>query len=672
LHTAQSRRRGWLAALATLVAIWLTLPCAWATPTLPPGEEARIETLLGQGERLADCQYRSARIDRDTVRAVYLCGDPAGATEAILRHAEAQPAVGTVAGVWRIDTKYKPLQAALVQRISTHGDAVRWKQTPKSEPPLHEHSLEFAFPFLLLVLAGLTVQALASVSPWVRWTLLALVVAGAALRWWLAPDTTLGVWPYSREQYLVQSLWRSPLFQFVQAAFGQRIFALDLSHHVTLLLAVLSPLAVFAHASSLLKDPRAALFAVAVFVTYPSHIRFSHSETELVGSILLGTMSLALTHSAVGSATARARWLAGAALVPVLWLAFATREVNIVLWPLIWVTLVLAAADKPLPRRAAVALAVGGLGTVNLWQRILPLVGQVGPGGSQASSSPLSVLASMIDPAMNTLIHPGITPALVWFAVLAGAVLGLRHTPRVTGYLLAWLAAYYLIHLVAMTRGPLMNSRYHLHLISPIALLAGSAVPALLTRWPRLVVPLVVWLATTPLLHQRFIGDTVYWEQVEYNFLRQVRSHIAPGCTVIEVVDPVQADAEPRFARLSQAMVAGRPVQVWPSVVLVPAFQLGSPKVKQLAQIAPETLFVDQVTAIPPNRCQYLYLGLPCAIGAQTAGFDQCTAARNLLRAQPLLSAQLPLLSYDVIHGVTLRDPFAATIGLYQVPDTTK
>src|SRR5690606_1452127 len=90
--------------------------------------------------------------------------------------------------------------------------------------------------------------------------LLAVTIAGAALRVFLSQPTMLDAWPYSRLTPVARLIYEGP----VLTALGGTYYLTDILFDSNLVLSILTPCAIFAHARYLFRDPRIALAAAGL------------------------------------------------------------------------------------------------------------------------------------------------------------------------------------------------------------------------------------------------------------------------------------------------------------------------------------------------------------------------------------------------------------------------
>lgn len=106
---------------------------------LPPGQETAVQAMLGAGVDQGGCQLENARIERDEVRATYLCAaaaNPAAKVQTTWRHAAKAQSGDALGGSWALhmDPAHPALRDALLQRAATEGAKVLW-QVPGGDLP---------------------------------------------------------------------------------------------------------------------------------------------------------------------------------------------------------------------------------------------------------------------------------------------------------------------------------------------------------------------------------------------------------------------------------------------------------------------------------------------------------------------------------------------------------
>ncbi len=103
-------------------------PALPQTQVVPPGQEALVTRMLGEGRDIAGCRFDSAALERTHVRATYACAD--GATATVELHAPAAPVAATerTAQFAIVVGAGAPaeLAAALAANVRAHEAGWRW------------------------------------------------------------------------------------------------------------------------------------------------------------------------------------------------------------------------------------------------------------------------------------------------------------------------------------------------------------------------------------------------------------------------------------------------------------------------------------------------------------------------------------------------------------------
>jgi hypothetical protein len=329
---------------------------------------------------------------------------------------------------------------------------------------------------------------------------------------------------------------------------GDAIAYFDFATTTTLLFAVVTPLAFFAHARLLFGDTPRALLAAGIVAVLPTHVRFSHSEVEFVPSLALSAFTFVLVHIAV--ADPRPRWRALAAVVlPVVAIAtFVTRPLNVVFLPLFLIdALVMHRETAPLRRRLVATALASAAGGVAIVVHLLPTYGQQVRDGADPAVL-VRAVGAFFTLKWNTLIHPGITPPVLLLCAVLGAVWAWRSERKTVAFLLGWLAAFFVAHAYVLPEETAMQVRYHLHLVPPFVLLAAIGLARLLRRDARAGWIAAALVAVSPLVHLGFVRDVAFNDQREYAFVRAAAASLPDDCTVLEHTGEL-GDHEARFAR---------------------------------------------------------------------------------------------------------------------------
>jgi hypothetical protein len=371
------------------------------------------------------------------------------------------------------------------------------------------------------------------------------------------------------------------------------------------------PLAVYPHARSVLLDSRAALVVAALVAVLPMHLRFSASDTGFIPTLTLTSVAFAATYAGMHEPR-RARaalWLASVAVM--IAVLFFLRPLNAIYVPLLIGLPFVAQGiheDRPRPSLARIGSFTLLLLGVTLAVGVPHLLGEypddVRAGlGIETLRSALGVLPSV---RYNTLINPSFTPPGLSLLALFGVYdLARRRRLRLLAYLLCWLFGFLVAHSYVVPREPVMQTRYHLHLVTPFLLLAAAGIDAAWRRLASLGVArqraiaglVAAYLAASPLLHLRFIRDVEFNEMREWLFVHELREQIEPGCVVLEHTG---MGTDSRMDRVGAYIEAGVPRQRFTHI--------------SLARDDEGQQFSDEALAAltDPPECLYLLQALPC------------------------------------------------------------
>lgn len=554
----------------------------------------------------------------------------------------------------------------LVSAVRTNDDGRFWRGRPpvgaRANPLAAMASAAVFDGLVLLLVAVLTLgllvgEQLRRSDPRVGLALAAVVVAGAVIRWLLAQQVALGVWPYTRVLRIAQLAFDGPILAWFTEQTGARLYYTDLTFALNFFIAVITPLAIFAHGFYVLRDPLAALAAAALIAFLPSHIRFSRSEVEFIPSIALTSLCFALLHAGLSAPGRRWRWMAIAALPCFVFASIVTRELNILMAPLLVLAVLLLRPDSA--RRgevAAVLIGIAAAGAAGYFLHLVPNYSENIADGLRPGTL-FNGVHAFFSRRYNTLANAAITPPLiVWLAVTGSVVLFRRGEPRHAVFLLAWFVFYFGAHSYVLPEEPLMQARYHLHLAPPLVFLAAPAAAALFAWRPATRWALVAALAALPALHSGFIRDVDFNDMREFRFLQEVRHLIPDGCVALEYPGVFAHDR--RLPRIGMVLDAGRPDMRWRTEVagvLGPGDPLSS---------AARGLFAN------PPPCLYWFEGIPCWNGKSPEQpiAPTCAAVRDALVLEPVRTQTFLSRIYDENLSVGFG-PAAPTLtlGLYRV-----
>ncbi len=473
---------------------------------LMPDQEAALLPILGRGAALPEgCALTNLDARSEHVAARYACPNRAGSLTLDLYVNRPTPPIPGYSGRFGVETSAgfpRPLRDAVLARIAAGENRLNWqvrgappprregRSTARTPPPRSSPSAsielrevlthEPALPLLvaLILLLAFTRRLLRGEPSRVAWTLAGITLAWAALRLALAVDAPMNAHAFSRLIPLAVELYRGPLLAWVSAR-GHDIALTDVQSWSNLALAVVMPVAFFAHARLLLGDARTALVAAAIMAFLPMHIRFSRSDVTFITSLLASSSTFVALYGSLTDPSRRWR-LGCAAMIPALSLAtYSARPENMA-----FVLLDLGAlglyfrAGLPRGRLALAAVLIAATAAYSTVTDLLVHYRQnVGEG---LSLDTLRHAASiLVDRRYNTLINPWMTPPPLPILAVVGAVTLWREGRRNRAvFLVAWLALFFVVHSFIRPSTVAMQARYHLHLVSPFALLAAAAAPA--------------------------------------------------------------------------------------------------------------------------------------------------------------------------------------------------
>lgn len=436
-----------------------------------------------------------------------------------------------------------------------------------------------------------------------------LIGLGVILRYFLAVEAPMTAWPYSRLLPLTQSIWVGEWFQKRSLANPESVIRLaDFNHQINFMIAVLTPLVLFAHARYLLSNNRQALMAVFLLVILPMHIRFSRADVIIVQSLAMASLTFTAIYTALLDRSVIVR-LFFLLLIPTL--SILTYRIRPEAFGLSLVDLagVYIIADKGVPRRRQ--LVVGSVVLVTavyvfFSEFILSNQAQVSEGLSFGTL--LSTVYTLFNLRLNTLANPFVTPP--WIPLLAALGffwLWKDGQKKRALFLLGWLGTFLFIHSV-IQGVTAMQARYHLQLVTPFVMLAAASTPIILSWKRQTQLVLVGLLLLSPFLYFNFIRDTNYYVMQEYRFLQEASKEIPDGCTVLEfspavVLETPEDTHASRLQRFGLEIKHGREE---------PRFT-----VLQSGLLMPDTL--DEVPTRQaqdlmknPPSCLFLYEGLSC------------------------------------------------------------
>lgn len=467
----------------------------------------------------------------------------------------------------------------------------------------------FLMVLLLCFLLAVVLGQLESMPRWARWGLLGIFVYGLAMRLLLSMPVPMNAWSNERVVPLARAVYEGPLARWLSAVLHVRIPLLWVLYNVDLALASLMPLALFAHARYVLREWKPALAAALLIAALPMHLRFSRSDVEFVQSLFGSSMTFLVLYGALTHPRRGWRRLNMLAL-PLLCLGtYLTRPENMMFFPLDLGAIVLATWGGKVDRkRAAVVLLGVSLAAAIALVKIVfgAYRRQVGEG--LALETLKSALLVLLSPRQNTLLNPWTMSPLVPVLVFVGArSLWQRGERFRVGFLLAWLLSFFVVQAYVVPRAIAMQSRYHLHLVTPFVLLAACSVWRVeqLERKRQLLVGLLV--VSMPLVHSAYLRDADFYEIQEHLALRAMSARIPDHATVLEYNAPLNR------SRSTEHMPS--PLRRF-ALELREGFATERFRVVELAQLAQDPQRPDTLTEAARQRLSsqssLVYLGLSC------------------------------------------------------------
>lgn len=635
-------------------------------PVLPPGRESEVLALLrpfAPGGPLDEgWSIGNVAIRRDHIAVELKRG---GAVRGAMRLEHPSVARGDAARLPHLAVRFEPpdiasisLRRRLIETLRANDRRSLWSVGQSSRDVFvpRGRAARAALDGALLS-AGLLAFLLAALRRHTRegprWLLpaaLGVTALGLGLRLALSQQAPMNAWPYSRVVPLAGAIYSGGALAAASRAMRFEVTLVDLIFSVDLVLAALTPAALFVHARAMLRDHRVALAAALLLATLPSHLRFSRSDVEFLQSLLLSSLAFTALYGALTDDDRRWR-LACSAVLPALCLGtYLTRPENLVFFPLDLAAFAVAATGATIPRRRVVFVAalVAAPAALAAWAHLFAHYrAELADGLSRRTLQ--TAWETLRSTRYNTLINPAVTPP--W--ITAGALLGLgvmwRSPLRRKGlFLLGWLAVFFVVHSYIRPHEVAMQARYHLHLVTPLILLAASVTPALAPRAPWALALLAALSLSTPWIYRGFVRDTAFYEMREFAFLRRETARVPRGCRVIEFRGVPDA-AHPahhfdsRLQRFANRLTDGtlRPAY---EVVTADEVVAGDP----VERVSRETRALLDAR----DGCVMLYLGLSC-VAQRPPGTREapvCEALRTWGTLEPVASETITGRVYDSMN----------------------
>ncbi|MFO7563979.1 MAG: hypothetical protein R6X02_15140 [Enhygromyxa sp.] len=533
-----------------------------------------------------------------------------------------------------------------------------------------------AFTIALLVLVA---HKLRGAEPWVKWTLLAIVLTGAALRVGLSPEVPLAPWSYTRFLISARLIYEGPLLGVLHPG---PVWMTDTILDSTLVLSLLAPLSVYVHARYLLSDHRAALIVAGILAFLPLHLRFSHSDAAFIPSITVSSFVFTLIHVAMREPNKGLGWFAVALIGLPLALVYLVRPLNIMYFPLLLGTMFVncgAYEDKPRVDRwrtgivCAILMAVTFFGGVP-WL-LADYTEKIGEGLQLRTL--VSAARVMLHPTMNALLNPVFTPPGLTLLALLGVVdLRRRGKGPLVWFLVLWLLGFLVAHAYFIPRSPYMQARYHLHLIVPFMLLAACGAEAALRwlashrdhrawlagrRYQAAIAAMVAYVLASPLIHLHAVRYVEFNEVQEWRFVHSLRDEIPPECSVIEYIG---SGASPRISRVGAYVEGGAQKTAWRALA-IPSSSHDANLTQREVELPEEV----RAALEDPPECLYWYEGLLCSAfkPPELAKAPGCAMIEGFVDLEEVAATSFESVPYDKMLSEGLGDLDRIELRLYRV-----
>ncbi len=382
--------------------------------------------------------------------------------------------------------------------------------------------------------------------------LFGIVIVGSLLRLAISREAILTAWTYTRTVPLAKAISGGVLFEMLSEYLAQPLHLTDLIFGTNLVLACLTPLPLFLHARFLLKDTRVALAAAAFLALLPVHITFARSDVYFIQSLFFSSLAFATLYSALSDVSKT--WRIGSLLFlgPLLFTVFLARPLNLIFYPLLLVSIfVTVSRDTPNERRWIAAFVVTVPAVLDVLLNLM-----VGYSSQVEEGLGVRTLVNatrmLFQPYFNTIINPSVTPLPIPLLMALGLATLWRNGQRAIAlYLFGWLTAFFVTHAYIVPFRTTMMARYHLHLVTPVVLMAAASLPSIQALPRPACIAVVAYLLVAPILHLGFERGVDFSIQKEFEFLTSLRQQIPQGCTVIEYVGPSNCSRGARVERVA-------------------------------------------------------------------------------------------------------------------------
>ena len=496
---------------------------------------------------------------------------------------------------------------------------------------------------LFITFVGITLAyKLLRKSPrWMRLTLVVIIIMGMFIRLGISPVSFLGAWPWARLAANVRNVAEGPFLHWIATKLGRGFYLTDVISWTNFAYASLMPLILFSHATYLLRDPKAGLFAAYAVAFLPQHIRFSRAEDAFIPSLLLTSTAFALIHCWLRDRSTPFRFFALAMLPFVLYVGYLLRPLNMLFVIVYMAAIILLHPHVTTLARKWTAVAV----VLTLWLFVLPVFVQM---NTEPLSEAIYVhtwifrsVSAFLIPKMFVLTDLQITPLVFLLLASIGIFLAFRRIKtRITVFLVGWLCLFTIAHAYVME--PEMRPRYHMHLVVPFILLGAIAASWMYRRYRGTVYILIAFGALSPLIHYGFITDVSYTEMQEHAFVLRAREQIPEGCTVLEYFNEENRTHSLRFGRI--ATIVGDDSR---------HSKFRELHVDKLKSNLVEDYLESTIKPNPPE-CLYFYQGLECWYAKKPEeNIPQvCERIRGELKAEIIETQTVPLKLYDLANTI--------------------
>jgi hypothetical protein len=495
--------------------------------------------------------------------------------------------------------------------------------------------LLFVTVLAFTVRASLRAPPLAAPVRHVLLYLLAIAVAGGALRLLLSPANIHGPYPF-RIHILGQMLVDGPVLPWL-ARFGPDASRFEVLIASNFVLAVLTPVAFFAYTLLLTGRQRVALLCAALVAALPQHVRFSASEVEFIPLLAGAPVLLGLTHILLRPLRWPIRVVTVLALTSVGVIVLATRPLAPFLAGIGLLTVLgLSPPGTPWGRRLSTAVVLIATGACAAY---IGYVNQLytSSAGGEALGNLLAAATGLVRPGHNVYLDPHVTPVVFLPLAALGLFGALRSgESRLGALLVAWFVGYFVVGGIVLEPGLEMRSRYQLSALPPLLILAALGADWLYTRRPWLCRGvLLVGAGLWPLQVQYVVGED-YDIQREEPFVAEFLEQLDERCIIVEpswgsTDARIELNAD-RFGARGLVRTVGV-LELREALIDTAPLSLG----RQLAW----------AMAASTEQCVLNYHGLTCAGLRDEAPFCLVPQIHEFVQTERLVTSSFPSNPYD-------------------------